>query len=50
MRAQGLLDAQPPEKLAAVEKALTERFTEYESDGMVILPMPHRIVTATKPL
>ena len=50
VRSQGLLDAQPPGKLAAVEQALIERFMEYETDGMVILPMPHRIVTATKPL
>ena len=50
VRSQGLLDAQPPEKLAVVEEALIERFMEYEIDGMVVLPMPHRIVTVDKPL
>ncbi len=50
VRAQGILEAQPTEKRQAVEDALIRRYEQFEVDGLVILPMPHRIVTATKPI
>lgn len=50
VRSQGLLDSQHPDKLAVVERELINRFEDYEVDGVVTLPMPHRIVTAAKPV
>ena len=50
VRSQGLLDNQHPDKLEIVERELINRFKDYEVDGMVTLPMPHRIVTVSKPV
>ena len=50
VRAQGILEAQPADKRKAVEEALVRRYEQFEVDGVVLLPMPHRIVTAIKPL
>ena len=49
VRSRGLLDAQPTDKRDAVEEALISSYQQFEVDGIVQLPMPHRIITATKP-